>query len=189
MPGRDYVLLDMERITLDRGPTFSTREWPDFSDPLWRSRVYSYYGVADGTADPRTLVVARPAYVRERDGMSFWAKAFLFLIFVGLAGFLYLVATRGWEQAKTDMRRSFYDVGYAMKEDSADAAITAKVKTALTLNKDLASQQISVGTDSRVVTLRGQVSDDHARAVAEKVAGDTPGVLRVDDELEVTSKK
>ena len=44
-------------------------------------------------------------------------------------------------------------------------------------------------SNSRVVTLRGQVPDDHARAAAERVAGEAPGVLRVDNELEVTSKR
>jgi osmotically-inducible protein OsmY len=37
------------------------------------------------------------------------------------------------------------------------------------------------------VTLRGQVDSDQTRAVAAKVAEDTPGVLQVHNDLDVIS--
>src|SRR5262249_60283005 len=92
---------------------------------------------------------------------------------------------RGWERAKADSIRSIDEVVYAMKETSTDAAITAKVKAALALNKDIAADPIHVETDDRIVTLHGQVHDEQARVTAERIAGETPGVLQVHNELDV----
>jgi hypothetical protein len=117
--------------------------------------------------------------------MSIVGLGLMVLLILALVSFAYLVGTRGFERAKADMLRSFYDVGYAMKETSTDAALTAKVKVALSLDKRIPAKDIHVETDDGVVTLRGRVSDDQTRALAGQVAGDTPGVLQVHNELDV----
>lgn len=187
--GEDDVLLDTDRIAVEGGPSFTAAEWPDFADPAWRRQVYSDYRVAGPAVVPQRVVVEPQEYRVAARGVSVWAQLFLFLVFIGLASFAYLVATRGWEQAKSEILHSFSEVGYAMKEDSSDATLTAKVKTALSLNKNVPSGDVHVDSDEQVVTLRGRVPNEQARAIAGKIAGDTPGVLQVDNELEVAPEK
>jgi hyperosmotically inducible protein len=119
--------------------------------------------------------------------MSVFGAAFLILLLVAALGFTYMVATRGWEQTKTDLRNSFDGVTYAMKETSGDAALTAKVKTALSLNKRVPVSSINVDSENGVVTLRGEVPTDDSRNAAQQIAQDTPGVQQVNNHLYVTS--
>src|SRR5215475_3489896 len=43
-PGRDYLLLDVEKNVLADAPWFERNRWPDTSDASGRSRVYNHYG-------------------------------------------------------------------------------------------------------------------------------------------------
>lgn len=66
-----------------------------------------------------------------------------------------------------------------------DAAITASVKTKLTVDKDTKARQINVETQKGVVQLNGFVDSTKARNEAEKVAAGTDGVKEVRNNLEV----
>ena len=37
-------VLDMDKATLRDAPAFERNRWPDFADPTFGARVYSYYG-------------------------------------------------------------------------------------------------------------------------------------------------
>lgn len=68
-----------------------------------------------------------------------------------------------------------------------DAAITASIKTKLTLEKDTKARQINVETQKGIVQLNGFVDSSAARSEAEKIAAGTDGVKQVRNNLEVRS--
>lgn len=68
-----------------------------------------------------------------------------------------------------------------------DAAITASIKTKLTLEKDTKARQINVETQKGIVQLNGFVDSSAARSEAEKIAASTDGVKQVRNNLEVRS--
>lgn len=65
----------------------------------------------------------------------------------------------------------------------SDAKTTASVKAALALDRDVAAYSIDVDSEGGVVTLRGRVAGEAARAAATRVASSVPGVERVVDQL------
>ena len=70
--------------------------------------------------------------------------------------------------------------------DLKDAALTGAVKTAFELNRTLKPLAIHVSTEDGVVTLRGDVPRDEAKAVAERVASSVPDVRQVVNHLQVS---
>lgn len=66
-----------------------------------------------------------------------------------------------------------------------DAAITASIKTRLTVEQDTKARQINVETQKGIVQLNGFVDSSEARIAAEKIAADTDGVTTVRNNLEV----
>src|SRR5262245_18498004 len=100
----------------------------------------------------------------------------------------FLVATRGWDQARQDIRSSFQSAAYAAKETSRDAALTSKVKAAFALSKRIPSDKIDVDSQGDVVTLRGEVPSHAVRDLAESVARDVPGVSEVHNHLYAVSR-
>lgn len=68
-------------------------------------------------------------------------------------------------------------------ETTADAAITAKVKTAMAMDKDVSASHIDVDTVRGVVTLKGTVKDATERQRAIEIARNVSGVVDVQDEL------
>jgi hyperosmotically inducible periplasmic protein len=67
----------------------------------------------------------------------------------------------------------------------ADAGITAAVKSRLLADPDVAGLRIDVDTSGKVVTLNGNVKSAAQIAEAEKIARETPGVIRVVNNLKV----
>lgn len=67
----------------------------------------------------------------------------------------------------------------------ADAGITAAVKTRLLADPDVAGLRIDVDTKGKVVTLTGTVKAAAQVTEAEKIARETPGVVRVVNNLKV----
>ena len=186
-PGRDYVLLDMDKNVLERAPSFTRDQWPNFSDPAWRSRAYAYYGYADQPPVRERPVVVHTDRPVRASGISLGNAIILMVLLVCLLGLTYMVATRGWPQTKADLTNMVGGVTYAMKDTSADAALTAKVKAALVLNKSVPATAINVDSQDGTVTLRGEVNDQQTRDLAGKIAQDTPGVREVRNHLYVTS--
>ena len=82
----------------------------------------------------------------------------------------------------------------AAKEYTEDAATTSAVKSALALNKQLASFDIHVdssnnpGESGNDVTLTGHVPTEDDKRVAEEVARSTKGVASVVNNLQVDAK-
>ena len=64
-----------------------------------------------------------------------------------------------------------------------DAVIVTKVKSKLVADLEVAANNIDVDSEQGVVTLSGTVRSNEAREEAEKLARDTHGVVRVDNEI------
>jgi len=118
-----------------------------------------------------------------REGMSLGAALVIIVLVLAIGWFAFVFSTRGWDQTRDDMRSTFQSAVYAAKETSLDAALTAKVKAALALNKGIPSSEISVESRGDVVTLRGDVPSDDVKKRAESVARNVPGVGNVQNEL------
>jgi osmotically-inducible protein OsmY len=129
----------------------------------------------------------RRVYVDRRAlgqrGISLLGSIALIVLIIALAWMTYLVSTRGWDQARNNMQNSFRSVAHAAKETSQTAAITTKVKTALSLSKRIPTDKINVDSDDGVVTLRGEVPSEEIRQLAESIARDVPGVSEVHNHL------
>lgn len=67
----------------------------------------------------------------------------------------------------------------------ADAAITAKIKTAIVSEPGLRSSQISVNTANGIVTLSGSVDTQQSAERAAQVAQTVNGVKSVENQLSV----
>ncbi len=183
-PWPDYILLNVDRKTLERGPSFNPADWPDITDAAWEQRIRDHYRTGPGPIRERVVHVGRPVVERRvvaprRTGISVLGGIVIALFVAGLLWMAFLVSTRGWDGAKQQLTNTFSGAAYAMKETSQDAALTAKVKAALSLNKQVPADQIHVESQGDVVTLRGEVPNDEVRSVAEKIAQDTPGVGEV----------
>jgi sporulation protein YlmC with PRC-barrel domain len=186
-PWPDYILLNIDRKTLERGPAFNPADWPDITDPAWERRIQDYYRTAPTPIRERTVrverPVERPVVVPGRSGVSFLGGIVIALFVAGLVWMAFLVSTRGWDGAKQQLANTFSGAAYAMKEGSMDATLTAKVKTALSLNRRVPASLINVDSQGDVVTLRGEVPNEEVRSIAERVAQDIPGVGKVNNFL------
>src|SRR5438067_1402006 len=102
-PSRDYTLLDVDQENLKHAPTFDREAWPHMGDPIW-SRSKDYYRRETPIVAEHRVVVERPA--RTKPGMSVLAAILLVALILGLAWMTFLVSTRGWDQARQDMKSS-----------------------------------------------------------------------------------
>src|SRR5262245_5509736 len=182
-PWPDYVLLNVDKRTLEQGPSFNPADWPDITDPAWERRIRDHYRTGPVPVRERTVRVERHVVAPRRSGISVLGGIVAALFLAGLLWMAFLVSTRGWDGAKQQLTNTFSSAAYAMKETSQDATLTAKVKTALALNKNVPANQINVDSQGDVVTLRGEVPNDEVRSLAEKIAADTPGVGAVHNQL------
>ena len=187
-PNRDYVLLDIDKETLRRAPGYDRDSLPNWADPSWRQSIHDHYGAARPITNEKRVYVERHTAARPRRGLSVLGAILLACLIVGLGWMTYLVATRGWDQAKQDVRSSLQSAAYAAKETSQDAALTTKVKTALSLSKRIPSDRIDVDSEGDVVTLRGEVPSEEVRDLAESVVRDVRGVGEVHNHLFVPNK-
>jgi hyperosmotically inducible periplasmic protein len=73
----------------------------------------------------------------------------------------------------------------ALQGELKDTALTGAVKTAFELNRTLKPLPIHVSTEGDVVTLRGDVPSEEAKAAAERVAAAVPEVRQVVNHMEV----
>jgi hyperosmotically inducible protein len=73
-----------------------------------------------------------------------------------------------------------------MNEAIGDAGITAAVKAKLLADPDVGGLKIDVDTTNGVVTLTGTVKSASERAQAMKLAQETNGVSRVEDQLKMS---
>jgi hyperosmotically inducible periplasmic protein len=80
---------------------------------------------------------------------------------------------------------SFRETFHSVRESSADAATTAKVRTALLVSKNVSVFDIGVATTQGEVTLSGQVPSEEVKVLAGAIAQDTSGVKNVRNDLAV----
>jgi sporulation protein YlmC with PRC-barrel domain len=180
-PSRDYVLFDVDKDSLQNAPAFDREARPDMADPAWRRSINDYYGRGPVVRDRPVYVASRRPVARQ--GMSLLGVILLIVLVLALGWMTYLVSTRGWDQARQDIKSSFQSAAYAAKETSRDAALTSKVKTAFALSKRIPSDKINVDSEGQVVTLRGEVPSGEIRDLAESIARDVPGVSEVHNHL------
>jgi sporulation protein YlmC with PRC-barrel domain len=181
----NHYILNVDKDRLRNAPGFDRNDWPDMTDSGWQRRTNDYYGHSYGpTMRAREVVVERE--VRRPRQTSLVGAALLLALLVGLLWFTYKVSTTGWDTAKNEALSSFNSAAYAMKETSSDATLTAKIQTAYSLNKRIPSDaKINVDSQEGLVTLRGEVTSDEVRNLAEMIARDTPGVSDVRNHLYV----
>jgi hyperosmotically inducible periplasmic protein len=74
-----------------------------------------------------------------------------------------------------------------IKQDTKNAALTAKVKTALAADVGLRTLKIDVDSEGNTVTLKGAVDSAETRRKAEEVARGVDGVATVRNQLTVRS--
>ena len=70
-----------------------------------------------------------------------------------------------------------------------DAAITTEIQSKLFSSAQVKSASLDVTTNGGVVTLNGDVPSDAARYEAFKIAAETPGVTKVNDQLTVAEAR
>lgn len=71
---------------------------------------------------------------------------------------------------------------------ASDAALTAKVKTALANEAGLKTLKLEVDANSGVVSLKGQVENDQTKQRIQELAQAVPGVSWVQNQLSVAPK-
>lgn len=85
------------------------------------------------------------------------------------------------------VRQKAQEVGHAMADVTADARITAAIKSKILASPDLSALSISVNTTGGRVTLSGTVSSLDKIREAMQLALDTDGVQEVVSTLQVKS--
>lgn len=78
-------------------------------------------------------------------------------------------------------------LGAACSRLRSDEAITTDLKARMFSDPQLKSANLNVTTQKGVVTLSGDVPDDATRLAAYKLASETPGVTKVNDQMSVVS--
>ena len=102
---------------------------------------------------------------------------------------LYLAADSALENTEINVR----DKGNTtltpedQKENESDIKITADIRQAIIKDKSLSvnAQNVKIITRNGVVTLRGPVESKKESKKIKKIAKHTPGVLKVDNQLEI----
>ena len=180
-PTRDDLLVEIDKEILRHAPSFERNAWPPMAEDVWQRHIDDHYGRTALYLDKRT-----PAPARR--GLSLMASVLIICLALGLSWMTYLVWTRGLDQTTADIKTSLQSAAYAAKETTQAAALTTKVKTALSLSKKIPSDNINVDSEGDVVTLRGEVASAEIREMAESIARDVPGVLEVRNHLFVISQ-
>ncbi len=104
---------------------------------------------------------------------------------------LVIVAAAGASVLAFGDRAVLSDIGKTfstVRDSSLDAALEAKVRSALALSRRASGLDIDVAVHSRVVALTGRVPTPEVRSIAEVIVADTPGVAGVENRLEVDPK-
>jgi osmotically-inducible protein OsmY len=86
------------------------------------------------------------------------------------------------------VRRAATGAGHALADATADARVTAAIKTKLVASRDLSALNISVNTTAGVVTLSGAVASSEHIGKAVLLAMETDGVREVVSTLQVRPK-
>lgn len=178
-PGERVALLNAFVSDLRGAPRLERSDSPCVTDPQSDHDVYAYYGCRpywEAPAEETTTVPqARRHLSRPRLALGLVSLALV----VGLG---YLVLRQGWSVAASDVygiAEAVKDTTAAVRDSSADAATTAKAKTALALSKRVSAFDVNVDTVNATVTLTGRVPSPESKDVAGLIVADTSGVREV----------
>ena len=78
-------------------------------------------------------------------------------------------------------------LGIGCAKGLSDAGLAQNIKTQISADQQLKNSSLNVSVSQGVATLSGNVSDDSARLEAYKLAAQTPGVKKVDDQMSTVS--
>jgi osmotically-inducible protein OsmY len=166
--------------TLQNAPRLKWIDWPRVAHPQWDRDVYAYYGCdpywEDAPARAKFAALEHPRHLR---GPALAAAAVLLILAIAVG---YVISKQGWSQTASQVyavAEAVKDTTVAVRDTSADAATTGKVKTALALSKRVSAFDINVETNNAVVTLTGRVQTPEARDLAGQIVADTTGVKSV----------
>ena len=102
---------------------------------------------------------------------------------------IYLAASSALENTEVNVRdkNNTTLTPEDQKETESDIKITAEIRQAIIKNKSLSvdAQNVKIITRNGVVTLRGPVESKKESKKIKKIAKHTPGVLKVDNQLEI----
>jgi hyperosmotically inducible protein len=96
-------------------------------------------------------------------------------------------AKAGAAQKSAEVWDKTKGAGRDAKTGMRDSWLTSKTKIALFADERVKGRQVSVETLDGVVTLRGKVDSDEAKAAAASIAGGIEGVTSVRNDLQVVS--
>jgi len=89
------------------------------------------------------------------------------------------------EEMANQARETAQSAGEKVGKSLEDAWLHTKVKTKLAANSTKEATKINVDVENRVVTLRGRVDTAEAKRDAGRIASETNGVRRVNNQLVV----
>jgi len=102
---------------------------------------------------------------------------------------IYLAASSALENTEVNVRdkNNTTLTPEDQKETESDIKITADIRKAIIKNKSLSvdAQNVKIISRNGVVTLRGPVETKKESKKLKKIAKHTPGVLKVDNQLEI----
>ena len=102
---------------------------------------------------------------------------------------IYLAANSALENSEVNVRDKHNTTltPEDQKETESDIKITADIRKAIIKNKSLSvdAQNVKIITRNGLVTLRGPVETKKESKKLKKIAKHTPGVLKVDNQLEI----
>jgi osmotically-inducible protein OsmY len=100
----------------------------------------------------------------------------------------YTIVLAIWVLASVALFAQGCNTTQSPNQQVSDAQITTQVKTDLAQNVRASSlTNLEVNTTNGVVTLAGQVESEEVKHNSETVAASVPGVVRVNNELQVAS--
>jgi hypothetical protein len=177
-PAERSAVLGVSAEKLAAAPGFALDEWPRVTESRWDRETYSYSGYRpywEVSREQRSSAWA----VRHRDLAPMVAGVLLLAL---IAGFAYLVFRQGWSTTSAQVHGvavAVRETTNAVRETSADVAVSAKVKAALALSKRVSAFDVNVDTQNGVATLTGRVPSVEVRELAGGIASDTSGVREV----------
>jgi osmotically-inducible protein OsmY len=120
---------------------------------------------------------------------GFVRAGLLLLVLIIIVGVLYLTRRSGvnLDVAETGkaVAGDLEQAADTVRETSADAFLTAKVKTALALSKSASAFSVDVDSDGGTVTLTGAAPSNEIKEAVLDVVRDTEGVLQVVDRVQI----
>jgi hyperosmotically inducible protein len=118
---------------------------------------------------------------------GFARAAVLLLILIVIAVALYVMQRRGVgvDETGRSVALDLEQAAEAVRDTSADALLTTKVKTAIALSKSASTFDVDVDSDDGVVTLTGALPSSEDKETVLKIARETDGVSSVVDRIQV----